>query len=85
MATHSSVLAWNASCPEEPAGLQSMGPGRKSWTGLSMHTFIFLVHSVVLFQAGPFHRCFGANTSVFPLEALRHWFPQGQRGLLPSP
>ena len=70
MAAHSSVLAWKPSCREEPAGLQSMRPGRKSWTGLSTHTFIFLVQSGVLFQGGPFHRRFGANTSVFPLRLL---------------
>ena len=28
MATHSSVLAWRISRPEEPGGLQSMGPPR---------------------------------------------------------
>ena len=31
MATHSSILAWEIPCTEEPGGLQSMG-SKKSWT-----------------------------------------------------
>ena len=31
MATHSSILAWEIPCTEEPGGLHSMGT-QKSWT-----------------------------------------------------
>ena len=41
MATHSSILAWRIPWPEEPGGLQSLGP-QKSRTRLSMHTRMFL-------------------------------------------
>ena len=34
MASHSSIIAWEISWTEEPAGLQSMG-SQKSWTRLS--------------------------------------------------
>ena len=32
--THSSILAWEIPCTEEPGGLQSMG-SEKSWIGLN--------------------------------------------------
>ena len=48
--THSTVLAWEASCPEEPAGLQSMRLRRKSWARLRAHTFTSRVHAGVLFR-----------------------------------
>ena len=33
MVTHSSILAWEISCTEEPAGLQSLGSQRvQGWT-----------------------------------------------------
>ena len=34
MATHSSILAWEIPCTEEPGGLRFMG-SQKSWAGLS--------------------------------------------------
>ena len=34
MATHSSILAWEIPCTEEPGGLQAMG-SQESWTRLS--------------------------------------------------
>lgn len=41
----------------------------------------FLVHSGVLFQGGPFHRSFGANTSVSPLRLLGAGFHKDSSGL----
>ena len=32
MATHSSILAWEIPCTEEPGGLASMGPQRSGTT-----------------------------------------------------
>ena len=38
MATHSSILAWEISWTEEPAGLQSVGSQIDTIEQLSMHT-----------------------------------------------
>ena len=65
MATHSSILAWKMPWPEEPGGLQSMGP--QSWTRMrdwahseAYHTAMFVlalslwvnlcVHRLVCFE-----------------------------------
>ena len=37
METHSSILAWEMPCTEEPGGLQSMG-SQRNWTRLSDST-----------------------------------------------
>ena len=47
MATHSSILAWEIPCTEEPGGLQSMG-WQQSQTGLSGKEQQLLIYSVVL-------------------------------------
>ena len=47
MATHSSILAWEVPCTEEPGGLQC--PGLQSQTRLSTHTrdTMYAVHACI--------------------------------------
>ena len=56
MATHSSILAWEMLCTEEPGGLQSMGL-QKSWTQLNQrahtHTSELLLFSIITYLPAP--------------------------------
>ena len=47
MATHSSILAWEITCTEEPGGLQCMGSQRVSDTteGLTLLLYIVILFS----------------------------------------
>ena len=52
MATHSSIFSWKMSWPEEPGGLQSMGPQRVQQDCMTEHTaHKYIKHIYVLESA----------------------------------
>ena len=65
MATHSSILAWEIPCTEDPGRLQSVGVAKR-WTRLSDFTFLFLrpVENKVFFSFCNF--CHSDSPPVLP-------------------